>query len=87
MRYDNYVWVLATACITLHATGTLAQLPRSLHPNITIEKLITTQVRGVRVAYDETTKPLFYNALTGDIYRIEQPVGGQAPGAAPGHGS
>lgn len=39
---------------------------------------MNTQVRGVRVAYDGVTQKLFYNAFTGDIFRIEQPVGGQA---------
>ncbi|WP_158600266.1 DUF11 domain-containing protein [Fibrisoma montanum] len=54
-----------------------AQLPRSLHPNITVEKLMSTQVRGVRVAYDAQTRKLYYHSFPGDVYRIEQPANGQ----------
>ncbi|UHG89669.1 PQQ-dependent sugar dehydrogenase [Spirosoma oryzicola] len=77
MNY-KYVWLFATICTTLISRSINAQLPRSLHPNITIEKLMNTQVRGVRLAYDATTQTMFYNAFTGDIFRIEQPTGGQA---------
>lgn len=76
MNY-KYVWLFITISTVLHVLTAQAQLPRSLHPNITVEKFMNTQVRGVRLAYDETTQTLFYNAYTGDLFRIEQPVGGQ----------
>jgi uncharacterized repeat protein (TIGR01451 family) len=78
MSYDKSCWGLVLVFTSLVASTTLAQLPRSLHPNITIEKLLNTQASGVRVAYDETTQTLFYNAFSGDIFRVEQPAGGQA---------
>ncbi|CCH53498.1 conserved repeat domain protein [Fibrisoma limi BUZ 3] len=72
-----YYW-LNCLLLTLSLVNTVqAQLPRSLHPNITVEKLMATQVRGVRVAYDAQTRKLYYHSFPGDVYRIEQPANGQ----------
>ena len=51
-------------------------LPQSLHPGITISKLLNTQQTGVRVVWNKQTQQLYYHSFGGTVFRIEQPAGG-----------
>lgn len=51
-------------------------LPRSLHPGITVSKLLNTQQAGVRVVWHKQAQQLYYHSFSGAVFRIEQPAGG-----------
>ncbi len=63
-------------------TGSVAASTRgqeALRIGITVRTLTTASGTPVRIEHDETSGALYFLTLQGDIYRIDPPLGSQAP--------